>query len=81
MNPTYSFKGPQLLATEGRVPKFLENGTAHAVTNKATGGGATEFMNPAGVRLVVVADATKQLANDPATRMRDKKAEVFYPRK
>jgi len=43
------------------ILETVENGAAHSVTNKATGGPATEFVNPANGRFVVVDNATKQV--------------------
>ena len=47
--------------TAQEITETVENGTAHAVTNKATGGAATEFVNPANGKFVVVDNATKQV--------------------
>lgn len=47
--------------TADEITQTVENGTAHAVTNKATGGAATEFINPANRKFVVVDNATRQV--------------------
>jgi len=47
--------------TADEITQTVENGTAHAVTNKATGGGATEFINPANGKFVVVDNDTRQV--------------------
>jgi hypothetical protein len=49
----------RLLQTKEALAEPVENGTAHAVTNKATGGAATEFVNPANGKFVVVDNATR----------------------
>ena len=47
--------------TAAEITETVENGTAHAAVNKATGGAATEFVNPANGKFVVVDNATKQV--------------------
>jgi RHS repeat-associated protein len=47
--------------TAQEITETVENGTAHAVTNKATGGAATEYINPANGKFVVVDNSTKQV--------------------
>jgi RHS repeat-associated protein len=47
--------------TADEITQTVENGTAYAVKNKATGGGATEFINPANGKFVVVDNATRQV--------------------
>jgi RHS repeat-associated protein len=47
--------------TAAEITATVENGTAHAAVNKATGGAATEFVNPANGKFVVVDNATKRV--------------------
>jgi hypothetical protein len=47
--------------TADEITQTVQSGTAHAVTNKATGGAATEFINPANGKFVVVDNATRQV--------------------
>jgi RHS repeat-associated protein len=47
--------------TKEEISATVQNGTAHAVTNKATGGAATEFVSPATGKFVVVDNSTRQV--------------------
>jgi Colicin E5 ribonuclease domain len=43
------------------IQQAQESGDVHAVTNKMTGGAATEYVSPSTGRFVVVDNATKQV--------------------
>jgi hypothetical protein len=47
--------------TKAEILETVENGLPYKVLNKATGGGATEYVNPTTGKFVVVDDATKQV--------------------
>ena len=47
--------------TKGEILETVEHGMPYKVLNKATGGGATEYVNPVSGKFVVVDDATKQV--------------------
>ena len=47
--------------TAEEVVDTVQNGRAYSVLNKATGGAATEYVNPASGKFVVVDNATKQV--------------------
>jgi len=47
--------------TAQEIAETVEQGVAHAAENKATGGAATEFVNPSNGKFVVVDNATKQV--------------------
>ena len=47
--------------TAQEITETVQNGKAYSVLNKATGGAATEYINPANGKFVVVDNATKQV--------------------
>jgi hypothetical protein len=47
--------------TAQEIVETVQNGKAYSVVNKATGGAATEYVNPASGKFVVVDSATKQV--------------------
>lgn len=47
--------------TKDEILETVRNGEPHDVTNKATGGPATEYVNPANGKFVVIDNATNQV--------------------
>ena len=53
--------GPPANWTTKEIADVVERGVAHEAINKATGGAATEFVDAATGRFVVVDNSTKQV--------------------